>query len=80
MALPKTAVELRDRLDRWPTRHDMRLFAQGYMERAIGWVRPAAHFTQLRAGWDCADSDLAAVAQQGPGTSTAQAEGASTDD
>jgi hypothetical protein len=53
-----SAEQLRARLEGRGERNNMRLFAQGYMERVIGWVRPAPHFVELRAGWDCADSDL----------------------
>ena len=61
-----TANMLAHRLEKWPTRNDMRLYAQGYMERVLGWVRPAANFTQLRAGWDTADADLRVAAQAQP--------------
>lgn len=72
-----TAEMLRQRLERWGTRNDMRLYAQGYMERALGWVRPAAHFTQLRAGWDTADLDLQ-IAQRDGASTVSAAESAAT--
>jgi hypothetical protein len=56
-----TATHLRDRLESRGIPSNIRLFAQGYMERVICWVRPAEHFTELRAGWDRADVDLRAA-------------------
>lgn len=53
-----SAEQLYRRLEERGERNNMRLFAQGYMERVIGWVRPAENFVELRAGWDCANEDI----------------------